>query len=229
MAQAAVKNQVRGFLQASSCAAYDQLQVPGKDNISEDFPLGKGNSPFYYWNTKCKCEKILSDTMASSKVTLTVFRLGTVIGPSIPISLQVLRQDALEVPGIDCRVQYIHEDDVAQVFAQAIRTPMPGAFNVVPDDFVRTSEYHKIIGAKIVTAPLWLALFVTYIRWRFFGSIFHPSWIRAYMMDFTLSNAKLKATGWEPKYTGEEAIRTVLGKRAGRKKTKKRLESSSVQ
>jgi UDP-glucose 4-epimerase len=210
MAQAAVKNRIRGFIQASSCAAYDPAMTVGKDNLSEDSPLGKGNSKFYYWNTKSICEKILSETLSSSNVILTLLRMGTIIGRSSPVTLDGILKNAIKIPGLDPRTQYVHEEDAAQAFAQAILTPMPGAYNVVADGFVRMSEFHKIIGAKPMTVSLWMALLVSYIRWRFFDSIIHPSWIQAYLMDFTLDNAKLKATGWKPKYTSREAVESVV-------------------
>ncbi len=212
VARAAVENKVRGFLQASSCAAYDPALVQGKNDIDEDFPLGKGKSSFYYWNTKSMCEKILSETISQSDTVLTLFRMGTIIGPNGTITLDELRRNAIRIPGLDPRIQYIQEEDAVSAFVQALRIPMKGAYNVVPDDYVLTSEFHKIIGATPVKVSLWPAVFVSYIRWRFFGSIIHPSWIRAYLMDFTLSNKKLKSTGWTPKYTSAEAVRSVLPK-----------------
>ncbi len=47
VAQAAVKNRVRGFLYASSLAAYDPILAKGKENLGEDCPIGKGDSPMY--------------------------------------------------------------------------------------------------------------------------------------------------------------------------------------
>ena len=41
VAHAAVKNRVRRFLQASSLAAYDLNQLKGKQDLDEDWPIGK--------------------------------------------------------------------------------------------------------------------------------------------------------------------------------------------
>jgi UDP-glucose 4-epimerase len=60
VAQAAIKNKVRGFIQASSLAAYDPSQAEGKESLSEECPIGKGDSSVYYWNSKAIAEKILS-------------------------------------------------------------------------------------------------------------------------------------------------------------------------
>ncbi len=93
----------------------------------------------------------------------------------------------------------------------ALHTDMPGAFNVVPDDFLRMRDVWKIVGAKFVpTVPLWLASWITGIRWRYFGSPIHPSWVQDMLVDFTGSNAKLKDTGWRPQFSSEQALRSAL-------------------
>ncbi len=86
------------------------------------------------------------------------------------------------VTGCDPRLQFVHEDDVAAAFLQAVRLPMPGAYNVVADD--------------------WL-------RWRWLGSPFHPSWLDAILLDFTASNGKLRSTGWRPRYRSKAALRAA--------------------
>ncbi len=211
VAQAAVKNRVRGFLYASSVAAYDPILAHGKENLGEDCPIGKGDSPMYYWNSKALAENILSKTLASSGIALTLFRISYIIGPLNRTTVSGFRENAVIFSGHNPRAHFVHENDVAQAFVQAIRTNMPGAFNVVTDDSILLSDLYKIIGAKPKVIPVWLARFVTLIRWRYFGSPIHPSWVlQATLVDFYASNSKLKATGWTPHYNNAEAIRTAL-------------------
>lgn len=210
VAEAAVKNRVRGFIHASSLAAYDPFRGHGKENLDEEFPIGEGNSQMYYWNNKAKTERILSEVLAGSDMTLTLLRLPYIIGPCNRATVPGFRQNAVLFPGHDPRTQFIHEDDVARAFAQAIRNPMPGAFNVVPDDSIRLSEAYRFMGAKPITLPVWLAKWIAYVRWRFLGSPTHPSWVQATLVDFSAINAKLRATGWEPHYNCTQAIYTAL-------------------
>ncbi len=210
VAQAAIMNRVRGFLQASSVAAYDPLQADGKANIGEDFPLGTGDSPFYYCNSKAIAEQILRECLGSSGIALTLFRMTYIIGPHNRATVASFRENAFRAPGRDPRTQFVHEDDVAEAFAQAISTEMPGAFNVVPDDSILYSEFYPIIGANPRVIPVWLARLVTSIRWRYFGSPTHPSWVLQSLGDSIVSNSKLRATGWAPRYNCAEAIRTAL-------------------
>ena len=209
VAQAAVKNQVRSFLHASSVAAYDPAEADGSVNIGEDFPIGKGDSPLYYCNSKAIAEKILTEMLGFSGIALTLFRITYIIGPSNRVTVPSFRKNAFLAPGRDPRTQFVHEDDVAEAFARAIRTDMPGAFNVVPDDSIRYSQFYEIIGAKPRTIPVWLARLVSFIRWRNLGSSTHPSWVLQTLADSSASNAKLRNTGWTPRYNCAEAVRTA--------------------
>ena len=100
--------------------------------------------------------------------------------------------------------------DVASAFSQAILTEMPGVYNVVPDDYIRLSALNRLIGVKFAPRlPVWLARMVTLIQWRYLGSTVHPSWVDSMLVDATLSNARLKSTGWLPQYTSEAAVRSA--------------------
>jgi hypothetical protein len=57
---------------------------------------------------------------------------------------------------------------------------------------------------------VWLARFVTFVRWRFLGAPVHPSWVQTTLIDGSFSNAKLKAAGWVPHYNSAQAIRAAL-------------------
>lgn len=211
VAQAALATKVRRFIHTSSMAAYDPNLVRGKSNVTEDFPIGKGDSSFYYWNAKAAAERTLTEMFGSSAAVLTFFRPIYIIGPRNRANAKSYRENAVKLLGCNPRRQFVHEEDVAAAFVQALRTDMPGAFNVVPDGFLRMSDVWTIVGAKFVpTVPLWLASLITDVRWRYFGSPIHPCWVEDMLVDFTGDNAKLKSTGWKPRYNSEEALRSAL-------------------
>lgn len=210
VAQAAVKNRIRGFIHASSLAAYDPSAVQGKEHLNEDCPTGTGGSPIYYWNSKAISEKILNEVLGPTDIRLTFFRIGYIIGPYNRATVKGFTENASMFPGRDPLIQFVHENDVAEAFTLALYKDISGAFNLVADDAIRISDLYKIIGAKPLPVPVWLAHVITFVRWRYFGSPVHPSWIHATLLDFSLSNAKLKATGWTPDYTCAAAIRTAL-------------------
>ncbi len=183
----------------------------GQTNVSEDFPLGKGDSPSYYCNAKAAIERMLTEILGSAGITLTMFRPGYIIGPRNTATIQSLRANAVKLLGHDPRSQYVHEEDVAAAFTQAVLTDMQGAHNLDPDDYLRLSEVQKTVGVRFVpTVPVWLARLIMGASWKYFGSPTDSSWLDVMLADFTLSNALLKSTGWKPKYNSAGALRSAL-------------------
>lgn len=211
VARAALASGVHRFIHASSMAAYDPRLARGKTGVEEDFPLGSGDSPFYYWNSKARAEKTLTEVLGPSATLLTLLRPIYIMGPRNRTVTLNYRRNAVNLRGYNPRRQFVHEADVAAAFIRALRTGMPGAYNVVPDDCLRLDDVWRIVGAKAVpTVPLWLAMSITYLRWRWLGSPIHPSWVKDMLVDFTASNARLKAAGWAPRFGSEAALRAAL-------------------
>ncbi len=211
VAAAAVRNGVRRFIHTSSMAVYDPRLARGQSNVTEDFPQGGVDPYFYYWSTKAEVERRLTGILDPAGVLTTFLRPIYIMGPGNRVSLEAMRRNATNFPGCNPRRQFIHEDDVASAFVQALRTEMPGPYNVVPDDYLRMRDVWKIVGAKRVpTVPVWAARLVTAMRWRWFRSPIHPSWVEDMLVDFTGSNARLKATGWQPRYGSLETLKSAL-------------------
>jgi nucleoside-diphosphate-sugar epimerase len=211
VAWAAIENQVKSFIYASSVAAYDLSLARGKDGVDEDFPIGKGDLHWYYPDSKALAERMLVEILGPSGIPLTSLRPCTVTGPHDREDVKNFHDNAMSGFGVDPRLQFVHEDDVVEAFIQAIFTNMPGVYNVVPDDFVRLSELNRLIGVKFAPRlPAWLARWVQYISWRYFGSNVHSSWVDIMMVDAVMSNARLRSTGWAPRYTSEAAVRSAV-------------------
>jgi len=211
VAQAAIANKVKRFVHASSVAAYDTEAVQGKENVDEAFPVGKGNSFFYYANGKAMAERTLNKVLGSSHAIFTALRPYYIMGPHNTATVEYLRASAASYRDGNPRLQYVHEDDVASAFVQAVKTDLPGAYNVAPDDWFRWNDTVRIIDKDPSKAiPSWLARMVLGFTWRFLGASSHPSWVRCLFADFVVSNAKLRATGWSPQYSCEEALRAAL-------------------
>ncbi len=211
VARAAKAAGVRRFIHASSMAAYDPALGRGKSDVKEDFPLGKGDSPFYYWNAKAVAERTLVSSLANSGTLLTMFRPIYIIGPRNRANARSYRKNAVNISGHNPRRQFVHEEDVASAFLLALKQEMPGAFNVVPDDFMRMNEVWQLVGARRVpTVPLWVACGITWLRWRFLRSPIHTSWVKDMLVDFIGLNEKLKSAGWRPKYGSRGALQSAL-------------------
>jgi hypothetical protein len=124
-----------------------------------------------------------------------MFRPGFIIGPRNTATIKSIRVNAVTWLGHDLSSQYVHEEDVAAFFRQVLLTDLPARYNLIPDDHFQLSQAKKVVGVKLAPkAVLWLARLITHISWRYFGASIHPSWLDGMLVDFMLSNAKLKST-----------------------------------
>lgn len=213
LAEAALQNKVEFFIQASSIAAYDPIKVQSLENVDENFPIGDGCSSMYYLNAKSTCEKMLGRYFSNSTTKLALMRMCYIVGPCDNSVIQSFCNSAVAFPGVDPRIQFVHEMDVAEAFYHVLCNRLVGPYNVVPNDFIRLTDVYKLNNVKPITVPVWLAKTIQYFRWKFLGAITHPSWVQGTLLDFSLSNSKLKGTGWAPKFSTSESILDAIAQR----------------
>ncbi|MEK7514337.1 MAG: NAD-dependent epimerase/dehydratase family protein [Patescibacteria group bacterium] len=211
VALAAVRNKVARFIYISSMAAYDFRRIHRQSDVSEDFPLGTDNPYFYYWHDKGAAERIVEKIIGPSSATLTMFRAPYIIGPRNRVTVEGFRKNGVRFPTKNPRAQFVQEQDVTDAFARALSGTIKGVFNLCPDDCATLSEILEVVGKKNPPIiPVFLAQFIVYIQWRFFNAPIHPSWVGEALGDFTLSNKKLKGTGWKPRFKTLEALSSAL-------------------
>jgi UDP-glucose 4-epimerase len=98
----------------------------------------------------------------SPHVVVTKLRFPNVLGPNTDTSFgRLLRLPAVpEIAGYDPRLQFVHEDDVADALAHATLNDVPGVFNVAGDGVLPWSEVARICGKRRLPLPpvgAWLA------------------------------------------------------------------------
>lgn len=209
VAEAAVANGLRRLIHASSTAAYDPFRMAHQTDVTEDFPRGSGTTSFYYSDAKARAEQVLHSVLDGSSTALTIFRPVVIIGPRCRNTFEVLKRTAVNLPRRNPRIQFIHEQDLSAAFIKAVTEKMDGSFNVAPDDFLRIRDVWDIMGVHAPLVPSPVMRVAIALDWKWRGGSTHPYWVEARMADFTASNAKLKATGWRPRYSSADALRSV--------------------
>ena len=66
----------------------------------------------------------------------------------------------------DPGLQFVHEDDVARLFALLIKKRISGAFNVAGDGTVKMSEVGAMVGKKALYIPGGLYRAIVWLLWR---------------------------------------------------------------
>ncbi len=106
----------------------------------------------------------------------------------------------------DPPAQFLHLDDLASAVSLAIDRSLDGVFNVAPDGFIPASSVRALSGARPRTPmPERLAELKNAIRWRFQRGPIPPG-LRSYTRSpWLVANDRLKAEGWLPTVTNEQA------------------------
>lgn len=112
----------------------------------------------------------------------------------------------------DTPVQFVHLDDLAAAVDVARREHLEGPLNVAPDGWIRSDELRRLAGrGPRVRLPERVLHRLAQWRWKL-GLTSTPPGVVAYRVHpWVVANDRLKAAGWVPDHTNEEAY--VLGDR----------------
>lgn len=106
----------------------------------------------------------------------------------------------------DPPAQFLHLDDLATAVLLAIEERLDGVFNVAPDGWIPGERVRALAGAvPRVKLPDRVNEVVTNLRWRFQRGPIPPG-LRSYTRwPWLVANDRLKAAGWRPSVTNEQA------------------------
>ncbi len=106
----------------------------------------------------------------------------------------------------DPPAQFLHLDDLTSAVLLACEQQLDGVFNVAPDGWVRGERVRALAGAVLrVKLPDRLDEVVTNLRWRFQRGPIPPG-LRSYTRwPWMVANDRLKAEGWRPTVTNDQA------------------------
>ena len=106
----------------------------------------------------------------------------------------------------DPPAQFLHLDDLAAAVVLAVESNLDGVFNVAPDGWVAGERVRALAGAvPRVKLPERASEVITNLRWRFQRGPIPPG-LRSYTRwPWLVANDRLKAAGWRPTVTNEQA------------------------
>jgi nucleoside-diphosphate-sugar epimerase len=106
----------------------------------------------------------------------------------------------------DPGAQFVHLDDVASAVSLAVDRRLDGVFNVAPDGWIPGERVRALTGDRFrLPLPERVGEVVAAMRWRFQRGPIPPG-LRPYTREaWLVANDKLKAAGWRPTVTNEQA------------------------
>jgi len=168
--------------------------------LTEDAPM-RPNPGFAFATAKAESERLAVEWRdANAGARLAVLRPATVLGGEEDRLTRLLR-DVLPAGVADAipPVQYLHGDDLADAVVLACTSALDGVFNVAPDGWMSEDEA-KALSAGAVSMRLprrlqsWLGPDI-------------PDDVLPYLVHpWVVANDRLRAQGWRPRYSSEEAF-----------------------
>ncbi len=120
----------------------------------------------------------------------------------------LLGRPPLRVRGATPPVQVVHVDDLVSALALAATTDLPGVYNVAADGWLDADDARALIGRANVPAIPEEALTRALERTWALGVGDVPPGIVPYLVHpWVIANDRLRAAGWAPQHTNEQAIR----------------------
>ncbi len=157
----------------------------------------------------CEAEANVSDFRHKNPdTTVTVLRFANALGPDLKTSWQ----SYLHLPviptilGFDPRVQFLHEDDMANCLEHAVKYDLDGTFNCAADGVLVLSEVVDLLGkAMVPVLPPWgTALAAQALRRA--GVPLQSEMLPSLRFGRALDNRRYKATGFVYQHTTRETV-----------------------
>jgi len=204
---AADKVGVSVVVHMSSATVYGAW-ADNKIPLTEDARI-RPNPEFTFAVSKAESERILADWSDDHPaVAVSVLRPAATVGSDrrpLYQALGIPRSPRLADEGRP--VQYLHIEDLASAVVQAWDHRLSGVFNVAPDAGVAEEQARALAGGVArLSVPDRLAARLSALGWHLWRQGVPPE-AQAYATHpWVVAPDRLKATGWVPEYSSEEAL-----------------------
>jgi UDP-glucose 4-epimerase len=142
------------------------------------------------------------------RVAVTTLRFANVLGPDVRTShIGLFSLPAVPmILGFDPRYQFVHEDDVVHALEHAVKSELPGIYNVAGDGVLALSEVAGLLGKPYAPVlPFW-GTGLAASALRRVGVNIPPEALNQLRFGRGLDNRRYKATGFDYGYTSREAV-----------------------
>lgn len=214
--ESASKVGAKRLIVASSIAVYGYYPDNPKV-MDENSPL-RGNPDNAYSDTKVLVELLLDDfERRYPQIGVVRFRPGVILGPNTRNNFRTLLELPFWIdfkgdgPGFFTRAAVVHEDDVVDAFILAIFGKQRGAYNLAVEPFVTREQILLRTHQIPISLPANLIGKFMDITFKLKISNSPASDLYYAMYPIPASGKKaIKELGWRPKYSGLEALESLL-------------------
>jgi UDP-glucose 4-epimerase len=213
---AAAKCKVRQLVIASSTSVFNSPTHIPQWNREDDLPYP--HPSLDYISDKGELESLTRLFKRDHpEIVVSVVRPSIVCGPNVNnyISRYFMRMPVIMAVG-RCRpqLQFVHEDDVAEVFAKVVQKEAEGFFHAVGEGTVGLDAVAGIFGKPIVGLPSWFIYPLVDLLWKIhFPLIEGPSGaLDGIRYPFIVSDKETRSIlGLGPRRPASEVVHLMKG------------------
>lgn len=179
--------------------------------LTEDAPL-RPNPGFLPALHAAEVERMLAEWRDEHPgAVVTVLRLAPVMGAALqprhlPARL-VAGRPSLRIRGAAPPVQVVHVDDAASAVAFAVKSPLPGTYNVASDAWLAPEAALELMPRRVVPSlPVRVVTWLLRRAWSVGVGDVPPTVVPYLVHPWVVANDRLRAAGWAPSHTNEDTI-----------------------
>jgi len=150
------------------------------------------------------------------QVKVAVVRPCIVYGPNVDnyISRFIIRLPFLPaIGGEKPDMQFVHEDDVAEVFMRIVEKEAEGYFHACGEGIINTEEIARMAGKPIISLPEWLVYPAMDLLWKLHAPLIEgPSGLVDFIRYRWIASDELtrEALGLSPRMHSRDVVRLML-------------------
>ncbi|MBK5223597.1 MAG: NAD-dependent epimerase/dehydratase family protein [Acidimicrobiia bacterium] len=206
VAAAARVSQVVLMSSATVYGAWADNPIP----LTEDAPL-RPNEGFDFAVEKLEIEHLVDVLRGRCpEMSVAVLRPTVALAEDARswVSAALASAAAVRAGDLDPPSQFLHFDDLADAVVLAAERGLDGAFNVAPDRWIPPDSMHGFGSMPRLRVPVWVADRLARWRWRLGLSPVPPEILPWTIHPWVVANDRLRAEGWVPAFSNEEAYVT---------------------
>lgn len=150
-------------------------------------------------------------------VNVTILRFANILGPAAdtPLARYLTMPVVPTVLGFDPRLQFLHEDDAADLLVRAVREPVAGTYNAAGDGVLYVSQVLRMGGRLELPLPMrLLSLSGPLVRRLGRGLQVPPHILRLLHWGRIADNRRLREeVGFTPRFATRDAVREFYAER----------------
>lgn len=214
---------VKRVIHASSATAYVNPKNPSEPPfIAEESPV-TGTPLYLYSKHKAEVDRIAQNFMnAHPEIAVLILRPSIVLGPNTRnIVAEMLEWPWRSFPWMfqvradDPPMQFVSEDDMAEIFYRAVKSELRGIFNVAGEGTIRYSEMVRAVGKRPLPLPAVILYPLAAALWALHFAPFPPGMLDIIRYPWVGDNTRLKKVfGYVPRMNSVQALDSFIAARS---------------